>query len=106
MHSFAPFWSIAINISILRGITVYQLILNRVCASRVGNANNMNKLSLVGMQLPEKYKENFDVSSELRPFVTPDEGPSLETWKFSLYFSGSCIHIPTKACSCQLIWLT
>ena len=34
-----------------------------VCAS-VGSANNMNKLSLVGMQLPEKYKENFDVSSE------------------------------------------
>jgi hypothetical protein len=25
---------------------------------------NTNKLSLVGMQLPEKYKENFDVSSE------------------------------------------
>jgi hypothetical protein len=25
---------------------------------------NLNKLSLVGMQLPEKYKENFDVSSE------------------------------------------
>ena len=25
---------------------------------------SMNKLSLVGMQLPEKYKENFDVSSE------------------------------------------
>jgi hypothetical protein len=24
----------------------------------------MNKLSLVGRQLPEKYKENFDVSSE------------------------------------------
>jgi hypothetical protein len=24
----------------------------------------MNKLSLVGMQLPEKYKENFDVSSD------------------------------------------
>jgi hypothetical protein len=24
----------------------------------------MNKLSLVGMQQPEKYKENFDVSSE------------------------------------------
>jgi hypothetical protein len=23
-----------------------------------------NKLSLAGMQLPEKYKENFDVSSE------------------------------------------
>jgi hypothetical protein len=29
-----------------------------VCAN-VGRANNMNKLSLVGMQLPEKYKENF-----------------------------------------------
>ena len=39
----------------------------------------MNKLSLVGMQLPEKYKENFD------------EGPSLETSKFSSYLSGSCI---------------
>ena len=25
---------------------------------------NMNKLLSVGMQLPEKYKENFDVSSE------------------------------------------
>jgi hypothetical protein len=50
-----------------------------VCAS-VGSANNnINKLSLVGMQLPEKYKENFD------------EGPSLETSKFSLYFSDSCI---------------
>ena len=24
----------------------------------------MNKLSLAGMQLPEKYEENFDVSSE------------------------------------------
>jgi ribulose 1,5-bisphosphate carboxylase large subunit-like protein len=24
----------------------------------------MDKLSLVGMQLPEKYKENFDGSSE------------------------------------------
>ena len=55
----------------------------------------MNKLSLVGMQLPQKYKENFDVSSELRPFVrlvTADEEPSLETSKFSLYFSGSRIN--------------
>jgi hypothetical protein len=54
----------------------------------------MNKLSLVGMQLPGKYKENFDVSSE-RPSsrVTEyQEGPSrLEASKFSLYFSGSCI---------------
>jgi hypothetical protein len=29
----------------------------------------MNKLSLVGMQLPRKYKDNFDVLSELWPFV-------------------------------------
>ena len=42
------------------GISNYS---RTVCAS-VGSANNMNKLSLVGMQLPEKYKENFDVSSE------------------------------------------
>jgi hypothetical protein len=34
----------------------------------VGSANNMNKLSLVGMHLLEKHKENFDASSE---------GPSL-----------------------------
>ena len=49
----------------------------------------MNKLSLVGMQLPEKYKENFDVSNEDEG--PPDEGPSLKTSKFSLYFSSSCI---------------
>ena len=111
----------------------------------------LHKLSLVGMQLPEKYKENFDVSSEsplsgvtsgvtiviselkqvtflttrtstgskvdvfhqsqsltqssdvthavrvvknvtcLSSLITPDEGPSFETSKLSLYFSGSCI---------------
>jgi hypothetical protein len=42
----------------------------------------MNKLSLVGMQLPEKYKDNFDVlsknpssgvaKSHLSWLVTPD----------------------------------
>ena len=40
----------------------------------------MNKLSLLGMQLPEKYKENFDVSSE---------GPScvdLARWIFLIEF--------------------
>ena len=69
-----------------------------MCAS-VGSANNVNKLSLVGMQLPEKYKENFDVSSEglssgvklETSLVIPHEGSSVETSKFSLYFSGSCI---------------
>ena len=65
----------------------------------------MNKLSSVGMQLPEKYKANFDVSSEgpwsgVTPLslVTPDEGPSLETSKFSLYFQVVAF-LPTKACS-------
>ena len=38
-------------------------LLSTVCAS-VGSVNNMNKLSLLGMQLPENYKENFNVSSE------------------------------------------
>ena len=32
----------------------------------------MNKLSLVGMQLPEKYKENFDVRAP------PELGPGDE----------------------------
>ena len=53
--------------------------------------DSVNKLSfMIGMQLPEKYKENFDVSSEGATsgvwLVTPDQGPSLETLKFSLYF--------------------
>ena len=70
-----------------------------MCTS-VGSANNVNKLSLVGMQLPEKYiKENFAVSSEgissgvrlETSLVIPHEGSSLETSKFSLYFSGRCI---------------
>jgi hypothetical protein len=51
---------------------------------------------MAGMQLPEKYKENFDVvregaSSGVTSQVTPDEGPWLEMLKFFLYFSGSCI---------------
>jgi hypothetical protein len=55
-----------------------------------------NKLSFVGMQLPKKYKENFDISSEgplfgVSRLLTPDEGPSLETSKFSFYYSDSCI---------------
>jgi hypothetical protein len=40
------------------------MILYWTVFASVGSANNMNKLSLVGMQLPENYKENFDVSSE------------------------------------------
>jgi hypothetical protein len=57
---------------------------------------------MIGMQLPEKYKENFDVSSEgptsgVWP-VTPDQGPLLETSKFSLYFQ-VVASLATKACS-------
>ena len=39
--------------------------------------NNINKLSLIGMQQPEKYKEKFDVTSRLVSSysVTPDERP-------------------------------
>ena len=45
------------------------------------------------IQLPEKYKKNFDVSSE-GPSLNfqPDEGPSLET----LYFSGNGIRLPVS----------
>ena len=41
------------------------LPINRLIPSvSVGSANNMNRLSLVGMQLPWKNMENFNVSSE------------------------------------------
>ena len=50
----------------------------------------INKLSLVGMQLPEKYKENFDVSSE-----GPSSGVSSQTFCGKLYFSS---HIPNDIC--------
>jgi hypothetical protein len=44
--------------------------------------NIVKKLSLAGMQLPEKYKENFDVSSE--------------TTKFSLLYIILSSYIPTN----------
>jgi hypothetical protein len=47
------------------------------------------------MQLPEK----------LKIFVlTPDEGPSLETSKFPLYFSGSCIPTGQRKLTCSYYW--
>jgi hypothetical protein len=71
----------------------------------VASREPSNKLSLVEMQQPEKYKENFDVSSEgpssevltkLNKFYnTPDEGPSLEMLEFAfniVFFSGSCMN--------------
>jgi uncharacterized protein involved in cysteine biosynthesis len=39
------------------------------------------------MQLPEKYKENFNIPSD----GPSSGGPLLEMLKFSLYFLGSCI---------------
>ena len=57
----------------------------------VGSGNEMNNLSLVGMQLPEKYKENFDVSSEgpsSGVISNSRQGSSHES-KFYLYFPGS-----------------
>jgi hypothetical protein len=64
----------------------------------------LNKFSLVGMgmQLLEKYKENFDVSSEGPPsggpLVTTDEGPySLETSNPPYIFQ-VVASPPTKAC--------
>jgi hypothetical protein len=58
----------------------------------------ITKLRLPGMQLPAKYKETFDVSSELseglssgRPYQLPDEGSSLETSNFTMNFSVNCI---------------
>ena len=43
----------------------------------------------MGMQLPDKYKENFDVSSECMPFVR-------KLVAFSLYFSGRWIPSQSK----------
>jgi hypothetical protein len=53
----------------------------------------LTKLRLTEMQLPEKYKETFDVAGEGPSSVSEEKGPSLETSKFSLYSSGSCIPI-------------
>jgi hypothetical protein len=64
-------------------------------------ANNMNKLLFVGMQLPEKYKENFDVSSE-----DPSSGLELLHSKHrnSLYIFQVVAYLRTKACSYYWPW--
>jgi hypothetical protein len=58
----------------------------------------MNKLSLVGMQLPEQYKENFDVSSE-DPTVFIAQSANSTPWVLSLlqHHLGSVAHSATKA---------
>jgi hypothetical protein len=58
------------------------------------SANNINKLPVCWCYV---YSGDYDVLwcyklSLVGIKVTPDEGPSLETSTFSLYFSGSCIH--------------
>ena len=57
----------------------------------------MNKLSLVGMQLPEQYKENFDVSSE-DPTVFIAQSANSTPWVLSLFqhHFGSVAHSATK----------
>jgi hypothetical protein len=57
----------------------------------------MNKPLLVGMQLPEKYKENFDVSSE-GPLSGVTSLRAKLTSKFSLYIFQVVASLPTKAC--------
>jgi hypothetical protein len=50
-----------------------------------------NKLSLVGMQLPRKYKENFDVSSEGPSTPPPPPPPSI----IAIYTLKMFIKIPS-----------
>jgi hypothetical protein len=47
-------------------------------------------LYLTMIKLPEKYEQNFDISSEAAKAL-PDEASSLETSKFYLYFLRSGI---------------
>ena len=62
----------------------------------------MNKLSLVGIQLPEKYKENFDVSSE-----APSSGVTGRAFgrndEILLIYFQVVASLPTKACSSYFI---
>ena len=47
--------------------TIKRPLTNQMCLNiqlTKQMCDNMNKLSLAGMQPPEKYKENFKVSSE------------------------------------------
>ena len=63
----------------------------------VGSGNNKkaSEFRLIGIQLPEKYKENFDVPSEAPSLsgLPEPEGPSLETSKMSLHCSGIPINL-------------
>ena len=48
--------------------------------------------------LPEKYKENFEISSDISLMKDlPDERSSLETSKFCLYFSGIVVSLSHRS---------
>jgi hypothetical protein len=48
--------------------------------------------------LPEKYKENFEISSDISLMKDlPDERPSLETSKFCLYISGMVVSLSHRS---------
>ena len=60
----------------------------------------MNKLSLVEMQLPEKYKENFDVSSEWSTLASNSRRRAFSSKRRnSPYIFQVVTSLPTKACS-------
>ena len=51
----------------------------------------MNKLSLVGIQLPQKYKETFDVSSEGPPSGVTGRAFARNVEILLIFFRYSCI---------------
>jgi hypothetical protein len=80
-------WGFALFLS---PVVTVKLITNSINSNsnKIDGCSKYDKLSLVGMQLPEKYKENFDVSSE---------GPSSgihchRQFEFQLYFNFNRIH--------------
>ena len=51
-----------------------------------------------GIPLPEKHKQNFEVSSDISLMKDfPDERSSLETSKFFLYFSGIVVSLSHRS---------
>ena len=57
-----------LSLSLTRPVKLLNgfMVLNSLCQyTGIGSANNIRKFRIdIGIQLPEKYKENFDVSSE------------------------------------------
>ena len=57
-----------LSLSLTRPVKLLNgfMVLNSLCQyTGIGSANNIRKFRIdIGIQLPEKYKDNFDVSSE------------------------------------------